>query len=210
MENTNNRNENNNTVDFGYTNMFGQEFTHDMVVDHIDSLAHAIKNRMWVNGGGIDAVFVKRMFNELLEARANYEDNAIKLRLMKLFWSHFNNHEQAVIKNTTKTADGDPRNCKRDSYAINANELLSPVSEQMRRMRNTLSAKLKKGQFELFYSRREYNEAYSRLTVEEFTTLYRGSCVKVEDLVRYLGKKLDAEYKAAAKKVDNEKKAAKK
>lgn len=198
MENTNKNNSNNN-VEFGYTNLLGQTFTHDMVVDHIDQLAGLIKNHMWVSDGVLNDVVVKEYFAEFGELKAEFTDDAVKRSLTKFWWSHFNNHEQAVIKNACKTATN-VVSATQDKFAAMTNVLILPVGEQMRKMGNILSATLKKGQFALFYSRREYTEAFKTMTVEEYSTLYRGRPVKVEDLIAYLGRKIKTERKAQGAK----------
>lgn len=185
------------TVEFGFTeSVTNIEWSHDMVVDHITSLSHALKNRLWgADGKTLNDEVIKKTMLEFAEFKTNFEDDAVKRSLTKLFWAAFNNHEQAVIKNANRTASNVVRATK-DRYAAETNTLLLPVGEQMAKMRNLLSTQLKKGQFPLFYSRREYLEAYKAMTVEEYSTLYRGSLVKVGDLISYLGRKITTERKS--------------
>lgn len=202
MENTNKQTnktvENNTTknVEFSFTeSLTNLEWSHDMVVDHIATLSHALKNRMWgTDGKTLNDEVIKNTMLEFAEFKRNFEDDAVKRSLTKLFWAAFNNHEQAVIKNANRTASNVVRATK-DRYAAETNTLLLPVGEQMAKMKNLLSTQLKKGQFPLFYSRREYLEAYKTMTVEEYSTLYRGSLVKVGDLIAYLGRKITTERK---------------
>lgn len=195
---TNNNTVENNTtknVEFSFTeSLTNYEWSHDMVVDHIATLSHALKNCMWGPDGTLNDVVIKKTMDELAEFKRNFEDDAVKRSLTKLFWAAFNNHEQAVIKNASRAASNVVRATK-DRYAAETNTLLLPVGEQMAKMKNLLSTQLKKGQFPLFYSRREYLEAYKTMTVEEYSTLYRGSLVKVGDLIAYLGRKITTERK---------------
>lgn len=141
----------------------------------------------------LDATTAKNIFAQFAEDKKN-ASKELQPVMQKEFTKGFSKLEYATLKQLTKVNESKVTPTS-EVAKEQLNILLLPYEEQRKKVRNMLNNICKSGNFELHFAKKEYLTMFDTLTENEFTSLYCGSSIKKETLIRVITQKLLKEEK---------------